>query len=140
MFPKNKINILYRILCLICYVGVILVINNIRTLVVLYVAFIVFALNERSFRNIELIIITGLTLWISTLIDSNIFFKILLLIDYALYFLDASYYNIEEEATISENDYIRFKNNKKKKKGSNNILALYLTLHLVILFVAIMVG
>ena len=103
-------------------------------MVVLYVAFIVFALNERSFRNIELIIIIGLTLWISTLIDSNIFFKILLLIDYALYFLDASYYNIEEEATISENDYIRFKNNKKKKKGSNNILALYLTLHLVILF------
>lgn len=138
MFPKNKISLLYRLLCLVCYVGVILVVNNIRTLVVLYVAFIVFALNERSFRNIELIIITGLTIWISTLIDSNIFFKILLLIDYALYFLDASYYNIEEEATISENDYIRFKNNKKK--GSNNILALYLTIHLIILFVAIMVG
>ena len=140
MFPKNKISLLYRILCLVCYIGVIMVVNSTTTLIVLLVAYGLFALSERSFRNIELIVVTLFILWISYLLGNYLFFKVMLIIDYIIYFIDTSYYDIDEELKVSEKDYIRFKNNKKKKKGSNDILALYLTVHLVILFVAIVVG
>ncbi len=140
MFPKNKINLLYRLLCLVCYIGVIIAVNSTTTLIVLIVVYGLFALSERSFRNIELIILTLFILWISYLLGNYLFLKITLIIDYIIYFLDTSYYEIDEELKVSEKDYIRFKNNKKKKKGSNDILAVYITVHLVILFVAIVVG
>ena len=64
----------------------------------------------------------------------------MLLIDYCFYFLDTSYYVYEKkEVVYNERDYIRFKNTKKKK-GSNNLVAVYLTVHLALLFVAILVG
>jgi hypothetical protein len=60
-----------------------------------------------------------------------------LIIDYSFYFLDTSYYRQEDEVVDTKN-YLRFK--KNKKKGSNNITAVYLTVHLGLLFVAIVVG
>jgi hypothetical protein len=93
---------------------------------------------ERSFRNIELIMITLLILGLSHLIDNYLLFRIMLLIDFAFYFLDTAYY-YEEEETISKKDYLRFKKSNKKK-GTNNITAIYLTVHLVILFIVIWVG
>ena len=141
MFPKNKINIVFRLLCLISYITVILTVNSISTLMIITVAFCFFALGEKSFRNIVLIIMTIIILWLSYLLNSYLLFRIMLLIDYSCYFLDTSYYFVEnEKVVLSENDYIRFNNKKKKKKGSSNIAAIYLTVHLVILFLAIMVG
>ena len=138
MFPKNKISIIYRLLCLLCYIGVILVVDSVVTLIVLFIAYILFALSEKSFRNIEFIVVSIILLLICYLLNNYWLFKIMLIFEYCFYFLDTSYYVIEEVAT-SEKNYIRFKNNKKKKKGSNNLVALYLTVHLVILFVAIVV-
>lgn len=140
MFPKNRINIIYRLLCLISYIVVVYVADSLRTLLVLFLAYCFLALCEKSFRNIEFIIITILALGICYLLKNYILFKIILIIIYSFYFLDTSYYIEEKEIRISEKDYIRFKNKKNKKKGSSNITAFYLTLHLVILFLAIMVG
>ena len=142
MFPKNKINIIYRLLCLISYLIVIIIINNTRTIVILMTAFIFLGLCEMSFRNIELIVITLVLWWLSHLLNYTLLLKIILIIDYLFYYLDTKYYLVEkEEKKMNEKDYIRFKYNKKnKKKGSNNITALYLTVHMTILFLAIMVG
>ena len=144
MFPKNKINIIFRLLCLISYIIVIFVTNSARTLVIIGVIYALFALGEMSFRNIELIVISIVLLWISHLLDNYILFRIILLIDYCFYFLDTTYYYVEEKPIkkeFNEKNYIRFKNTReKKKKGSSNINAIYLTVHLVLLFLAIMVG
>ena len=139
MFPKNRINIVYRILCLVSFIVTIWVVNSYKTLLIILLAYIFFALSEKSFRNIELIIITLIIIFICYLFKTNFIFKIMLMIDYAFYFLDTSYYLIDKKEKISKNDYLRFAS-KNKKKGSSNIIALYLTAHLVILFLAIVVG
>ena len=74
MFPKNRINIIYRLLCLISFIIVIWLINSQTTLIVIFIVYIFFALSERSFRNIELIIITGICLWISYLLENYLLF------------------------------------------------------------------
>ena len=140
MFPKNKISFIYRLLCLVCYIGVILLVNSIISLIVLFIFYSILALSERSFRNIEFIIVSIIVLLLCYLLNNYWLFKILLIMEYCFYFLDTSYYVVDEVISVDEKDYIRFKNNKKKKKGSNNLLAVYLTVHLVLLFVAIVVG
>ena len=77
MFPKNRINIIYRLLCLISFIIVIWLINSQTTLIVIFIVYIFFALSERSFRNIELIIITGICLWISYLLENYLLFQLL---------------------------------------------------------------
>ena len=142
MFPKNKIDLFYRLLCLFSYIGVIFLIKSIAPIMILFVIYCVLALTERSFRNIELLVISLIILFICYLFDNYWVFRIMLSIDYIFYFLDTSYYIDEdvEEIKLSEKDYVRFKKVDKKKKGSNNITALYLTVHLGLLFLAIMVS
>lgn len=141
MFPKNKINIIYRLLCLISYVVVLLMINSYMSQLILFIAFGVLAICERNFRNIELIVITVIILGICYLFNNYLLFRIMLSIDYAFYFLDSTYSYEKEEIKINKNEYVRFKKNSNgKKEGSNNITAVYLTVHLGILFLAIMVG
>ncbi len=141
MFPKNKVNIIYRLLCLISYVVVLLMINSYMSQLILFIAFGVLAICERNFRNIELIVITVIILGICYLFNNYLLFRIMLSIDYAFYFLDSTYSYEKEEIKINKNEYVRFKKNSNgKKEGSNNITAVYLTVHLGILFLAIMVG
>ena len=97
MFPKNKVNLIYRLLCLICFVAVIILLNSLKSIIVLFIAYCILALFERSFRNIELIIITLLLLGLSYLIGYYWIFRVILIIDYILYFLDTTYYEEEEE-------------------------------------------
>ena len=135
MFPKNKVYMVYRFLCLVSYITVIILINSMKTLLILLAAYLVFSLLERNNKNIELFIVTLIILGICFLLNNYIAFKVALVIDYIFYFLDVSYH---EEIVVSNKEYIRF-TKKKKKKGSNNISAVYLTFHLVILFLAILV-
>lgn len=139
MFPKNRINLIYRLLCLICFIVVILIVNSIKSLLVLFVFYCFFALSERSFKNIELIILTLIILGISYLFGNYSIFKIMLILDYSFYFLDTSYY-VEEDETITKEEYIRFKKINKRKVGISNTIAVYLTVHLVVLFIGILVG
>ena len=137
MFPKNKINIIYRFLCLISYLAVILVTNSNITLFILLFMYFFLGLSEKSFRNIEFIVITLILLLVCYLLKNYWLFRIMLVIDYSFYFLDTPYYG--EDEVVSKNDYVRFVK-VKKKKGSNNITAVFVTLHLVILLLAIVVG
>ena len=142
MFPKNKINIVFRLLCLLSFIAVIILIKSITTLIVLFLVYCFLAISERSFRDIEFIILSLLLLLVCYLFNNYILFRAVLLIEYIFYFIDTSYYiEDDEEVQISQNEYVRFaKVKKKKKKGSSNIAAIYLTVHLVLLFLAIMVG
>ena len=139
MFPKNKVNIIYRFLCLLSYLVVILLTNSNITLFILLFMYFFLGLSEKSFRNIEFIIITLVVLLVCYLLKNYWLFRIMLVIDYIFYFLDNSYYDEEKEVTVSKNDYVRFAK-VKKKEGSNNITAVFVTLHLVILLLAIVVG
>ncbi len=139
MFPKNKINIMYRILCLICFIGVILFINNEKTLFILLIIYSIFSLSEKNFRNIELIVISLIVLFICRGLKNYLLFRIMLSVDYSIYFLETLYCEDEiEEANGDIKRYVRFAN--QKKKGINNISAIYVTLHLVLLMIAIVVG
>ena len=138
MFPRNKINNFYRLLCLICYIVVIYMINGFNSLLMLLFTYIFLGLCERKFTHIELIVITMIIFGLCCMFDNYITLKIILIIDYIYYFLSPTY---DEYEPISKEEYIRFaKIKKKRKKYSNNIIAIYLTVHLVILFLTIMVG
>ena len=140
MFPKNKINLFYRILCLITFSIIIFMINSVTSLILLLIIFCILAFLEMSFRNIELVIITIAVLGLSSLLDFYGFFRVMLFLDYCFYFLDTSYY-YEENTKISSKKYVRFsKINNKKDKEMNNMSAIYITVHLVLLFVIIVVG
>jgi len=140
MFPKNKIDIFYRILCLLGYIVALFVVDSHTTLIILGVVYAIFALYEKSFRNIEFIVLTIIIYALCYLMNNYLLFKIMLAFDYCFYYLDTGYYDIEEEkVVVSKNDYIRFSSGKKKK-GTNNILAVYLTVHLGLLVIAILVG
>ena len=137
MFPKNKVNLIYRLLCLISYLIVIAFVNSLVTTIILLVFFTILGICEKSFRDIEFIIISLAICGLCYLFNNYILLKIILIIDYSFYFLDTSYYRQEDEVVDTKN-YLRFK--KNKKKGSNNITAVYLTVHLGLLFFAIVVG
>ncbi len=140
MFPKYKIDIFYRVLCLLGYIVAIFVVNSHTTLILLGIIYAFFALGEKSFRNIELVVITIIIYTLCYLLNNYLLFKIVLALDYCFYFLDTGYYEVEEKAIVSKKDYIRFSSGKKKKGSTNNILAVYLTLHLGLLVIAILVG
>lgn len=139
MFPKNKIDIIYRLLCLISYITALFIVNSHITLIILGVIYAFFALCEKSFRNIEFIVITIIIFFICRLMDNYLLYKLMMIFDYCYYYLDTGYYIFnEEKIVVSKKEYIRF--SKNKKKGSNNLLAVYLTVHLGLLVIAIMVG
>ena len=139
MFNKNNINIFYRILCLVCYAVVILLVNSLTTLIALTLVYCFLGLLDNNFRNIEFIVITLFLLGIGYLLDFYLLFKIMLIIDYFIYFLN--YIPVKSIKKLSKKEYMRFsKLNKNKKKGSSNAIAVYLTVHLIVLFIAIMVG
>ncbi len=140
MFPRNKIDIFYRVLCLISYIIAIFIVNSLTTIIILAVIYAIFALCEKNFRNIELIVISVIIYIICSLLDNYLLFKIMLIINYCFYYLDTGYYEVDEKVVVSKKDYIRFSNGKKKKGSTNNLLAVYLTVHLGLLVIAILVG
>ena len=109
------------------------------TLIVLLLIYCFLGLSEKSFRNIEFMVIGIVLLLFCYLLDNYLLLRIILSIDYIFYFLDTSYYFDDEDIEISQKDYVRFAN-KKKKKGSSDLSALYVTIHLVLLVIAIVVG
>lgn len=138
MFKKENINIIYRILCLVCYTVVIFLVNSINTLIALTLFYILLGLLDNNFRSIEFIVITLFLLGIGYLFNYYLLFRIMLVIDYFIYFFN--YIPVKNIKKLSKKEYIRFSKLNKNKKGSSNTIAIYLTIHLIVLFIAIMVG
>ena len=58
MFPREKIDYLYRLLCLLAFLIVILFINSTVTVIIITIAFYVLTLFERRFENVFLYVVT----------------------------------------------------------------------------------
>ena len=145
MFQNSKVNIILRIVCLITFIVVILFNNSLITLSLLTIYFYLFTRNEKDVLVFWWRIITGIAFIISYYTGYLYLLKFVLIIGLSYYFLVNPYRNIIKEnksKVIIDKYFLRFKNNKEGKDiiDMNLINAIYITVHLFILFVIIMVG
>ena len=150
MFQNKLVSITLRIICLITFVVVILLTNSFITLSLLTIAFYLFTRNDSVSFVFVWHIATIIIFLICCLIDSFVLLKIVLIVGLAIYFLVTPYGEIIEEIVISKKKsipinkyFIRFKSINIKRKeiiDKNLINTIYVTVHLFILFIIIMVG
>ena len=143
MFQNNRINIILRIVCLITFALVIIFNNSMLTLALITLFFYLFTRNDQITFIFWWRIITLVVFLISYFTGYLYFLKIVLIIGLASYFLMVPYEEVETKKTLVIDKYfLRFKTNKEGKDAidMNLINAVYVTVHLFILFVTIMVG
>ena len=140
MFPRSKVNLLYRLLCLLAFLIVIIFINDYITLLILTIAFYVLTFLERDIRIIFLQIITIILFIFCLSMNSYLLLQIILIINYIYYFLGVNYGCISDEIIERNLRYIRFENNNKRKEDNNMLCTIFVTVHIMILLLSIMVG
>ena len=145
MFQNSKVNLILRIVCLLTYSLVIIFNHSFITLSLLTIFFYLFTRNEKDPLVFWWYIITILTYLFSYFTDNFYILKIVLITGLAYYFIVVPNKedNIVEKRILTIDKYfIRFKNNKKRKDviDMNLVNAIYVTVHLFILFITIMVG
>lgn len=168
MFDKSKINLIYRIICLLVYIIVILFSENIATNIILSVLFLIITKKENNLFFIFLYFMTFMFFFVSHMNNNYMLFKTILVIDYIYYFLnipsikyfinklvDKIFYKIttlkQEERSIDKKqnkdsyyEYMRFSQFRRSLKSlslkSDLLTTTYVTIHFVILFLSIMVG
>ncbi len=144
MFPKSKVNVFYRVLCMLAYMGVVLFIDSKITLIILMIGFFIYTINEKKVENIYLYVATIVSFVMCLTIGYYFLLRIMVFFDYMYYFLSAPSYDdlLLEEEIDTDQKYIRFKEiKKKKKKEDNNMLCtIFVTVHMVVLLLAIVVG
>ncbi len=141
MFQNNRINIICRVVCLLTFIIVILFAHSFITLSLITLFFYLFTRND----DIKLIhLITIILFLISYFTNNSFILKMILVIDMMCYFLIKPY---EEKIMYNNinclNKYsIRFfgVNNRKDIVDNNWFHTIYVTIHLLILFITIMVG
>ena len=145
MFQNSKVNLILRIVCLLTYSLVIIFNHSFITLSLLTIFFYLFTRNEKDPLVFWWYIIPILTYLFSYFTDNFYILKIVLITGLAYYFIVVPNKedNIVEKRILTIDKYfIRFKNNKKRKDviDMNLVNAIYVTVHLFILFITIMVG
>lgn len=149
MFNK-EIDLLYRFICIILYSLVIVFTNGIITP---FILLFLFFIGTRRFDNYIYIILYLLSI-ISVIsyfyFHSGIFLRIVLVLSYIVYFFDttnlAKLLNInkkerKDKKTFNEYDYTHFNNEKKAIENNSDLgLVYYMTFHLGILFISVLVG
>ncbi len=166
MFKKEKIDFTYRLVCLITFCFVILFSNNILTLAFLSFFFFLSTKNENNFLYTIFFFLTFVFLTFDYLGNFNfILSKFVIILSYLYYFLiipsfsskvkrnvdnylnkkfhiDEQIDETKDDDVVDDYDYIRFSKNRKKKviKKSDLPTTIYVTYHLVILFLTIVLG
>ena len=147
MFQNNKVNIIFRVICLITFVVVILFVDSFITLSLLTIAFYLFTRNEYDLVLFWWHIITIIAFLVSCFMNNYYFLKLVLVFGLSYYFLITPYIlanrNRKQSQIVLDKYFIRFKNNNVNRKDAINknlVTAIYVTVHLFILFIAIMVG
>ena len=144
MFPRSRVDLFYRILCFLAFLTVIVFSESLITLIVIMIAFYILTIPDKRIEDIYLYIVTAVVLIICIAVREYTLLRISVILDYIFYFFSVIPYTIaiEEEKVIRNQDYIRFKKIKKvKKKESNNMLCtIFVTIHMMLLLLAIMVG
>ena len=146
MFQNSRINIILRIVCLLTFIMVIIFSNSFITLSLLTVYFYLFTRNDHLPFVILWRIITIIVFLICCFTNNLYLLKIVLCLGLAYYFLINPYGNIDdeiEEKVELDKYIIRFKKIKiirKEAINRNMIHTIYITVHLFILFITIVVG
>ena len=162
MFEKKNIDLIYRLICLIVFLVVILFDRSMITLCILALFFVLVTKNDNSFSFLFLYLLTFMMFCISYMSGDYSLLKLAIIVDYFYYFLNIpgvkmivnklinklmnSNLKIEknEEQDESDNDYLRFKKNLKLDKMIIKRVdfgtTLYVTIHFVVLFISIVVG
>ena len=143
MFPREKIDYLYRLLCLLAFLIVVLFINSSTTVIIITIAFYILTIFEKRFENIFLYIVTGIIFIICLTMYNYLLLRIITCIDYIHYFLNNERLDdfIDDEEIVKRNEkYIRFEKKKGKKVNNNELCTVFVIVHLVLLLLAIVVG
>ena len=168
MFKKKEIDLIYRIICLFVFIIVVTYVRSIITLSILALFFVFLTRDDVRILAIILYFVTAISFMACFNSVDYTLFRIALIMDTAYYFLiiptlddvvkmvlglkdEPNEEKIEDKVEKVQNKlntdsyYIRFSNDKKiekinKKKKSEAISAIYVTAHLLLLFIAIVVG
>lgn len=146
MLQNKRINLFYRIICLIAFAIVVIKINNFIALSLLTIAFYLFTRNESNSLISLWHLITIVIFLISYFTNNYLILKIVLIIDLCYYFLSLpsdELISTKKKTIVVDKYFLRFsrRDNKRKDIISNNSLCtVYVTVHLLILFIIIMVS
>ncbi len=165
MFQKREIDLMYRLLCLIIFAIVIIFAQSIVTLSILALFFVFLTRDEVRILSLILYFGTAITFMACIYSTDYTLFRIALLMDTFYYFLvippvdelvdhifgierEPSKEKVEEKTEEvqkklnTDSYYIRFSGEKKvaKKKRNDELCTIYITAHLLLLFIAIVVG
>lgn len=165
MFKKKEIDFIYRLICLLTFITVIVYVKSIVTLSILALFFVFLTRDDVRILALILYFVTAITFMACFSSIDFTLFRIALVFDTIYYFLiippidevvdkilgiekkiDKEKLEEKTEEVQSklntDNYYIRFSNKKKiaKKKKNADICTIYITAHLLLLFIAIMVG
>ena len=141
MFPRNKVDLIYRLLCLLAFIFVIVFINSLVTLFIIALVFLVFSITEKRFENYFLYILTLVLFLICMSINNYFLLRVVLIIDYVHYYLNVSVLDddIFDNELERNQKYIRFKEEKKETKDNNLLCTIFVTVHIIVLLLAIVV-
>ena len=147
MFPRSKINFLYRLLCFIAFLIVIVFIRSNVSLFIITLAFYILTIVERRFENVFLYIVTAIIFVICLALKNYVLLRIITVIDYINYFLNVdtlgNFEDIDDEAVNIKRDehYIRFKTKKERVVySSDKLCTIFVLVHMCLLLFAIVVG
>lgn len=165
MWKKNDINSKYRIVCLSVFLIVILMIKSIFTISILMMFFILVTRKDNNLLFVLFYLLGLLGFIMGYLVNDLDFFKVIIMVCYVYYFLNVPSFNSyvkhnvdtffdkkltsnkerkEETEAVNDNEYLRFKENNKdnkaERKKTSNMEVMYVTIHLLFLFISIMVG
>ena len=143
MFKRNRIDLLYLVLCLLAFLLVIIFIDSNTSFFIIAVSFFVLTMFERRFENIFLFIVTLIIFIICLVMNNYLLLRIITCINYIHYFLNNEViddYEINERVKRDER-YIRFGRKIERKIVDNNKqCTLFVVFHMVLLLAAIVVG
>lgn len=149
MFKNDSISFIYRLLCLLTFIFVIIFVESYITLIMLGIFFFILTFKNYSLKDVSLSLLSFFVLLLGYFFNNYLFLRLILIVDYVFYYLDVSMLNNRnkkeerkvKESKIGENAYYRF-NNKKKLLQSKitSMETLYLVVHFIILLFSIMVG
>ena len=146
MFQNNRVSLIYRIICLLVFIIVVIYTNSFITLAILSLVFYLVTRNRYGYIMVLEHTLTIIMFLIAYFTNSYFLLRLVLIFDLIYYFIFIVYKKDQITSNIYDNYVsskylIRFANGKRKDIENNNMLnTMYVTIHLVILFVSILVG
>ena len=153
MFNK-EISLFYRFICLVLYLLVIIFIGHVNTLLILLIFFIVATRKFDNYLYILLYLLSLIAIVLHFTINIDLLLIIVLILCYIVYFFNTTNLNQiinikkeknkgrKDETDFNEYNYTHFKEDEKtlKREKNSDGLVYYMTFHLVILFLSVLVG